>query len=118
MERPNSRVYISIDSSGNIIQVEGEYTLPQDLTGWVLIEEGAPCDRLNLAQSHYFPDGLYNEYGIPLYKYTNGNIQKRTDEEVTADVSAQLNATPPPTKLDIIEAQITYTAMMTDTLLN
>lgn len=36
-----------------MLRLEGEYSLPADLTGWTLIEEGVPCDRLNLAQSHY-----------------------------------------------------------------
>ena len=49
-----SRVYIKTDDHGRVIQCEGEYTRPNNLDGWVLIEEGPPCDRLNLAQTHYF----------------------------------------------------------------
>ena len=57
-----SRVYIKTDDQGRIIRCEGEYTLPSNLDGWVLIEEGPPCDRLNLAQTHYFEGGLYQSW--------------------------------------------------------
>ena len=54
-----SRVYIRTDEQGRIVRCEGEYTLPSDLDGWILIDEGEPCDKRNLAQSHYFTGGLY-----------------------------------------------------------
>ena len=58
---PKSRVYIRTDDHVRITRCEGEYTLPSDLDGWILIEEGQPCDRLNLAQSHYFDGGTEEE---------------------------------------------------------
>ena len=54
-----SRVYVLTDQRGCITHIEGEYSLPVNLTGWVLVDQGAPCDRLNLAQSHYLDRGLY-----------------------------------------------------------
>jgi len=39
---------------------------------------------------------------------------ERTQEEMDADY---ISVEPTPSQLDIIEAQVTYTAMMTDTLL-
>lgn len=80
-----SRVYIQTDDPGRIIRCEGEYTLPDNLDGWVLIEEGPPCDRLNLAQTHYFDGGLYTDDGIPRYKLEDGHAAARTDEEIEAD---------------------------------
>lgn len=64
-ERPKSRVYILTDEAGRVLRLEGEYSLPADLTGWTLIEEGPPCDRLNLAQSHYLNGPLYDYQGRP-----------------------------------------------------
>lgn len=84
-ETPKSHVYIKVDEHGRITRCEGEYTLPSDLTDWTLIEEGAPCDRLNLAQSHYFDGGLYTLDGVPRYKLADGAPALRTEEEIAAD---------------------------------
>lgn len=84
MEETKSKVYVLLDGD-KIIRCEGEYTLPDNLDGWVLIEEGPPCDRLNLAQTHYFDGGLYTDDGIPRYKLEDGQAVARTDEEIEAD---------------------------------
>ena len=76
------------DDQGRIIRCEGEYTLPSNLDGWVLIEEGPPCDRLNLAQTHYFGVGLCTDDGIPRYKLEDVQAVARTDEEIEADRAA------------------------------
>ena len=87
-ETPKSKVYIQTDTEGRITRCEGEYTLPSNLDGWILIEEGAPCDRLNLAQSHYFDGGLYTMDGIPRYRWDGSAAVLRTEEELDADRSA------------------------------
>lgn len=53
--------------------------------------------------------------GVPLYKYENGEAKARTEEEINAEKNSV--KTEEPTQLDRLEAQATYTAMMTDTLL-
>ena len=115
IEIQKSRVYILLDAQNRITRIEGEYSLPADLTGWVLIEEGAPCDRLNLAQSHYLDGGLYTMQGIPRYKYEGGACVLRSEAELAADRDALPK--PQPSQLDRVEAQATYTAMMTDTMM-
>ena len=60
-----SRVYIKTDDQGRIIRCEGEYTLPSNLDGWVLIEDG-----------------------IPRYKLEDGQTAARTDEEIEEDRAA------------------------------
>ena len=115
MEIQKSRVYILLDAQNRITRIEGEYSLPADLTGWVLIEDGAPCDRLNLAQSHYLDGGLYTMQGIPRYKYEDGACVLRSEAEIAADRDALPK--PQPSQLDRVEAQATYTAMMTDTMM-
>lgn len=74
MDEMMSRVYILVDENNNIIRLEGEYSLPSDLNGWILIDEGQG-DRYNLAQNHYlekpvrdYMTGNYN------YKYIKGKI--------------------------------------------
>lgn len=74
-ETPKSRVYVLTDEAGRVLRLEGEYSLPADLTGWTLIEEGPPCDRLNLAQSHYLNGPLYDYQGRPRYRWDGVNIQ-------------------------------------------
>ena len=80
-----SHVYIKADDRNRIVRCEGEYTLPSDLDGWTLIEEGPPCDRLNLAQSHYFDGGLYTMDGIPRYRWDGEQAVERTNEELEKD---------------------------------
>ena len=87
-EMPKSKVYIQTDAEGRILRCEGEYTLPADLDGWTLIEEGPPCDRLNLAQSHYFDGGLYTMDGISRYRWDGTQAALRTEEELDADRKA------------------------------
>ena len=102
-----SHVYIKADDHNRIIRCEGEYTLPSDLTDWILIEEGAPCDRLNLAQSHYFDGGLYTMDGIPRYRLDGSAAVLRTEEELEADRAAR--PAPPPTtdeRITILEEQL------------
>lgn len=115
MKEPVSRVYALPDEQGRITRIEGEYSLPIDLEGWVLVEQGAPCDRLNLAQSHYLDGGLYTDDGILRWKLVDGARVLRSDEEIAADRAAI--PAPAPTQMDRVEAQAAYTAMMTDTLL-
>lgn len=74
MDEYKGRVYILIDNDNYIIRIEGEYSLPSDLNGWILIDEGQG-DRYNLAQNHYlekpvkdYMTGNYN------YKYINGEV--------------------------------------------
>ena len=86
MQTPKSRVYVLTDTQGRITRIEGEYTLPADLTDWVLVEEGAPCDRLNLAQTHYLDKPLYDG-AVLRYKFVDGKVVERTAEEIEADKS-------------------------------
>ena len=85
MQTPKSRVYALTDAQGRITSIEGEYTLPADLTDWVLVEEGASCDRLNLAQTHYLDKPLFTQDGVMRYKLEGGKVAERTAEEIEAD---------------------------------
>ena len=102
-EIPKSKVYIQTDTDGRILRCEGGYTTPSDLTDWIMIEEGPPCDRLNLAQSHYFEGGLYTMDGIPRYRWDGSAAVLRTDEEMEADRAA----IPEPKPSKTVEARLT-----------
>ena len=106
-EIPKSKVYIQTDDAGRILRCEGEYTLPADLHGWTLMEDGPPCARLNLAPSHSSPGGLYTMDSIPRYRWDGTQAALRTEEELEADRAAR--PAPPPTtdeRITILEEQL------------
>lgn len=74
MEEMKSRVFIWVNDDNFITRIEGEYSLPDDLSDAILIDEGEPSDRYNLAQTHYLEKPLYNDEGEYNYKYINGEI--------------------------------------------
>ncbi len=113
IEEPKSRVFILVDDNNRVTRIEGEYTLPQDFTDWIQIDEGYG-DKYNLAQTHYLEKGLKTEDGIYQYKYENEEVVERAEEEIEADREA-IPAVPTP--MEQLESQVMYTALMTDTLL-
>ncbi len=113
IEEPKSRVFILIDDNNRVTRIEGEYTLPTDLTDFIQIDEGEG-DKYNLAQTHYLDKPLMTEDGIYQYKYQNGEVVERTAEEIEADREAVPIV---PTQMEQLESQVFYTAVMTDTLL-
>ena len=83
MQTPKSRVYVQTDETGRVLRLEGEYSLPADLAGWVKIDEGFG-DKYALAQSHYLDKPLYDG-AVPRYKLVDGKAVERTAEEIEAD---------------------------------
>ena len=83
MQTPKSRVYVQTDSESRVLRLEGEYSLPADLTGWTKIDEGFG-DKYALAQSHYLDKPLYDG-AVPRYKLVDGKAVERTAEEIEAD---------------------------------
>ncbi len=83
MQTPKSRVYVLCDSESRVLRLEGEYSLPADLTGWIKIDEGYG-DRFSLAQSHYLEKPLYDG-AVLRYKLVDGKVVERTAEEIEAD---------------------------------
>lgn len=83
MQTPKSRVYVLCDSESRVLRLEGEYSLPADLTGWTKIDEGYG-DRFSLAQSHYLDKPLYDG-AVLRYKLVDGKVVERTAEEIEAD---------------------------------
>lgn len=110
-----SKHYIKINQNNLIVYGWSDGPHPeQDTTDAICINEQGGY------QFQLFPDGeenppLYDIDGIPLYKFQNNQIISRTNIEIETDRMAIPE--PLPSIQDKLEAQITYTAMMTDTLL-
>ncbi len=115
MEELYNKYYITTDNQNRITDAwsDGPHS-DQETTGAICInEQGGYQFRL-------FPGGeenppLYDMDGIPLYKWDGEQVLPRTPEEIAADRAAIPK--PPPSEQERMEAQVTYTAMMTDTLL-
>ena len=87
MEMEPYEVYIQTDENGYITAVNSSAFL-SDLTAWIKIDEGYG-DKYHHAQGNYLADGVFEfEHMIPLYKYVDGEVIRRTDEEVAADIAA------------------------------
>ena len=106
-------VYVKPNSNGYIVEVNSSAFLT-DTTDWVEIDSGYG-DKYHHAQNNYFPKNIFTDGGAYRYKLVDGEIVECTAEEIAAQENVEVVQTP--SQLDIIEAQITYTAMMTNTLL-
>lgn len=98
-----SRVYVLLNEQNMVTRLEGEYSLPSDLTNWTLIDEGFG-DKYNLAQSHYLAKPLYTQDGIPQYKLDNGVVTPRTEDEIEADRAKLPEPEIQPTNKELMDA--------------
>ena len=89
-------VYIQIDDVSRIIAINSSAFLPAT-EGWIEIDSGAG-DRYHHAQGNYFPKPIYEERGIPIYKYVDNEVLERTQEEIDADYHEPV---PQPSETDI-----------------
>ena len=105
-------VYVKTDAAGCITAINSSAFV--DGTGWTAIDKGAG-DRFHHAQGNYFPLPLFGPDGCANYKLANGTPALRTEAEKAAEIAAR--PAPEPTPLDRVEAQVAYTAMITDTML-
>ena len=112
MENKPYIVYVKTNESGYITAVNSSAFL-EDVTGWTEIDSGYG-DKYHHAQGNYFPNGIMADGCSFRYKLAEGKVVECTQKEVDQMVA---NIHEEPTQLDRIEAQVTYTAMMTDTLL-
>ena len=96
MEMQKSKVYVLLDSSGNITRIDGGYTESNitDLENWVLIDEGYG-DRYNLCQGNYFPQPLITDGGAYRYKLIDGMVTECSESEILEQEEAQKRNTPP-----------------------
>lgn len=107
------KVYINSDSENNITSINSEIFLSQEEIQKMTEIDKGQGDRYAHAQGLYLEKGLVDKYGRYNYKYVEGKVVEVVEEEKPAIKEPEQQAT----TLDKIEAQVMYTAMITDTLL-
>ena len=105
-------VYVKINSVGYITAVNSSAFLT-DTSGCTEIDRGSG-DKYHHAQGNYFPLPLMTEDGAYRYKLADGKPVECTPEEIQGQIK---NDTGKASWQDVMEAQVLYTAMMTDTIL-
>lgn len=106
------KVYVSLQN-GYITSINSEIFLSQEeIQAMTEIDKGRG-DKYAHAQGLYLEKGLVDEHGRYNYKFVEGKVVEVAEEEKPTIKEPEQQAT----AQDKIEAQVMYTAMMTDTLL-
>lgn len=107
------RVYINKDSKNNITSINSEIFLSEEEIQTMIEIDKGQGDRYAHAQSQYLEKGLLDEHGRYNYKFVGGKVVEVAEEDKPTIEEPKAV----PTEQDKIEAQVMYTALMTDTLL-
>ena len=106
--------YITVDEQNRITDGWSDGPRPdRDTTGAILLSDNGGY------QFRLFPDGEENpclyewDHMIPLYKYEDGEVVRRTTEEIEADIAAIPVVEPEPRLDERNRADIDYIALMT-----
>lgn len=106
------KVYVSLQD-GYITSINSDIFLSKkEIQTMTEIDRGQG-DKYAHAQSQYLEKGLVDEYGRYNYRFVEGKVIEVAEGEKHKVVDPEQQAT----AQDKIEAQVMYTAMMTDTLL-
>ena len=106
------KVYVSL-SNGYISSINSEIFLSQEeIQAMTEIDKGQG-DKYAHAQSQYLEKELVDEHGRYNYKFVEGKVVEVAEGDKPKVVDQEQQAT----TQDKIEAQVMYTAIMTDTLL-
>ena len=89
-------VYVRIDDTNRIVDINSNAFLT-DISDWIEIDRGFG-DKYHHAQGNYLSKPLYEERGIPVYKYVDGEVLERTQEEIDADYHEPV---PQPSETDL-----------------
>ena len=106
------KVYVSLQD-GYITSINSEIFLSQEEIQTMTEIDQGQGDKYAHAQSQYLEKGLVDEHGRYNYKFVEGKVVEAAEEEKPTNKEPEQQAT----AQDKIEAQVMYTAMMTDTLL-
>ena len=105
------KVYVSLQD-GYITSINSNIFLSEEEMSTMTEIDQGQGDKYAHAQSQYLDKGLVDEHGRYNYKYVAGKvIEVAEDKPKIVDPEQQATAQ------DKIEAQVMYTALMTDTLL-
>jgi len=106
------KVYVSL-LDGYITSINSDIFLSQEEIQTMTEIAKGQGDKYAHAQSQYLEKGLVDELGRYNYKYVEGKVIEVEEEDKPKVVYPEQQAT----AQDKIEAQVMYTALMTDTLL-
>lgn len=107
------KIYVKLNENKQVTSINSEIFLSdEEMQVMTNIDEGEE-DKYAHAQSQYLEKGLIDEYGRYNYKFTEGKIVEISEDEKSEIMQPEQQAT----AQDKIEAQVMYTALMTDTLL-
>ena len=106
------KVYVSLQD-GYITSINSEIFLSQEEIQTMTEIDKGQGDKYAHAQGQYLEKGLVDEHGRYNYKYVEGKVVEIAEAEKPTIKEPEQQAT----AQDKIEAQVMYTAMMTDTLL-
>lgn len=106
------KVYVSLQD-GYITSINSEIFLSEEEIQTMTEIDRGQGDKYAHAQGLYLEKGLVDEHGRYNYKFVEGKVVEVAEEEKPTIKEPEQQAT----AQDKIEAQVMYTAMMTDTLL-
>ena len=106
------KVYVSIQD-GYITSINSEIFLSEEEIQTMTEVDKGQGDKYAHAQSQYLDKELVDEHGRYNYKFVEGKVIEIAEAEKPTIKEPEQQAT----AQDKIEAQVMYTAMMTDTLL-
>lgn len=106
------KVYVSLQD-GYITSINSEIFLSQEEIQTMTEIDRGQGDKYAHAQGLYLEKGLVDEQGRYNYKFAEGKVIEVAEEDKPTIKEPEQQAT----AQDKIEAQVMYTAMMTDTLL-
>lgn len=106
------KVYVSLQD-GYITSINSEIFLSQEEIQTMIEIDKGQGDKYAHAQSQYLEKELIDEHGRYNYKYVEGKVIEVTESEKPTIKEPEKQAT----AQDKIEAQVMYTALMTNTLL-
>lgn len=106
------KVYVSLQD-GYITSINSEIFLSEEEMSTMTEIDKGQGDKYAHAQGLYLEKGLVDEQGRYNYKFVEGKVIEVAEAEKPTIKEPEQQAT----AQDKIEAQVMYTAMMTDTLL-
>lgn len=81
----NYKVFIKINANKEITAVNSSEFL-SDTEGWIEIDSGIG-DKYHHAQNNYFNNPLTDENGLYNYKFVDGAVIERTNEDKASDLT-------------------------------
>ena len=93
-------VYVKTDEKNRITDINSSAFI-SDISEWTKIDSG-DGDRYHHAQGNYLPKPIIDDNGVYRYKFENGAVCERSEEEMAADIP--IPEPVPPTNAELAAA--------------